>query len=231
MAALFFTEKPEGAAVIPEQLQQRMLAGLNAQMTMRATQFERLPPAPGQVVFFGDSITEGGLWHEWFPGLPLVNRGIGGNTVDDLIARMDTAIADPAAIFLLVGTNDLDTSGVMEPMFARPQLSVDEIAERKAALVAAIRERAPQAPLFLQSVMPRQKELAEMLRTLNAHYRRIAQGADAVYIDLWPALADEFGRLRPEYTLDELHLTGAGYAAWVDVLRPFVAGLNISPPT
>ncbi|GAA4983884.1 hypothetical protein GCM10023205_62250 [Yinghuangia aomiensis] len=218
--------------MIPEQLKQRMLAGMNAQMTMRATQFEQLPPPPGQVVFFGDSITEGGLWHEWFPGLPLVNRGIGGNTVDDLIARVDTAIADPAAVFVLVGTNDLDTSSVMELVFPRgPLLTVDEIAARMRILVAAIRERAPQAPLFVQSVMPRQAELAEMLGKLNTHYRHIAQGSGATYLDLWPALADESGGLRPDYTLDNLHLTGLGYAAWVEVLAPHVAALDLARPS
>jgi hypothetical protein len=34
----------------------------------------------GEVVFLGDSITAGGAWHEWFPDVPVVNRGIDGDT-------------------------------------------------------------------------------------------------------------------------------------------------------
>lgn len=169
-------------------------------------------------------ITEGGLWHEWFPGLPLVNRGIGGNAVDDVLARVDTAVADPAAVFLLVGTNDLDVSGVMENLFSRNR-TIDEIAGLMRQLVAAIRERAPYAQLFVQSVMPRQAELADLIQAVNSHYQRIAHDAGAAYIDLWPALADASGGLRPGYTLDDLHLTGAGYDAWVKALRP------TSPPS
>ncbi|WP_436789654.1 DUF459 domain-containing protein [Yinghuangia sp. YIM S10712] len=215
--------------MIPEPLRQGILAGMAAQMTMRATQFEQFVPLPDQVVFLGDSITEGGLWHEWFPGLPVLNRGIGGNTVDDVLARLDTTLVNPAAVFLLVGTNDLDTGTGMEQFLARgPRRTAEETAERMRHLVAAIREGAPETALFVQSVMPRQAELADMLRTLNAEYRRIAKDAAGTYIDLWPALADATGQLRPEYTLDNLHLTGAGYAAWVGQLRPYIAELPIA---
>jgi hypothetical protein len=44
-------------------------------------------------------------------------------------------------------------------------------------------------------------------------------GENAQYLDLWPALADDAGDLRREYTEDGLHLNGPGYAAWVGVLR------------
>jgi lysophospholipase L1-like esterase len=42
------------------------------------------------------------------------------------------------------------------------------------------------------------------------------------YLDLWPALATPKGTLRPDYTIDGLHLTGPGYAAWVECLRPLL---------
>ncbi|MFE3054183.1 hypothetical protein [Nocardia sp. NPDC059239] len=54
-----------------------------------------------------------------------------------------------------------------------------------------------------------------------------AAQADAVYIDLWPALADANGALRQEFTRDGLHLSGAGYAAWIEVLRPHIAALRL----
>ncbi|MGC0417936.1 GDSL-type esterase/lipase family protein [Embleya sp. AB8] len=180
-------------------------------MHMRASQFARFPPPTGHVVFFGDSITEGGLWDEWFPDAAPVNRGIGGNTVADLLGRLDTAIDRPAAVFLLIGTNDL---GLGE--------TVAEVAAGMRELAARIRERAPEAPLFIQSVRPRKAGFADRIRRLNTRYRDIAADADAEYIDLWPALADADGALRAEYTRDKLHLGGAGYAAWADVLRPYV---------
>ncbi|MFE3030016.1 GDSL-type esterase/lipase family protein, partial [Nocardia tengchongensis] len=135
---------------------------------------------------------------------------------DDLRARLDTAIDAPAAIFLLIGTNDL---GLGE--------TPGRVAEKLRRLVEEIRERAPHAPLHLQSVMPRKAKFAERIRELNAAAWQIAAEADAAYIDLWPALADSNGALRPEFTRDGLHLSGEGYAAWIDVLRPHVAAVAV----
>ncbi|MEU4318305.1 GDSL-type esterase/lipase family protein [Nocardia fluminea] len=187
---------------------------LRTSIPMRASQFEQLPAPTGRVVFFGDSITEGGLWQEWFPEVDTVNRGISGETIANLLTRLNTAIDAPAAVFLLVGTNDIGMGA-----------TVDRVASDMRQLVAAVRERAQQAPVFVQSVMPRQTRFARRIRELNSACRDIAADHGATCIDLWPALADETGGLRPEFTRDRLHLNGAGYAAWVDVLRPFIAAL------
>lgn len=185
---------------------------LRTSMPMRASQFARLPPPTGRLIFLGDSITEGGLWEEWFPEAGPVNRGIGGNTIGDVLGRLHTAIDDPAAVFLLIGSNDLSMGR-----------SAHRVAADMGRLVAAIRDRAPSVPLFVQSVMPRRARYAERIRELNDAYQGIAADADAIYIDLWPALADSGGVLRSEFTRDGLHLSGAGYAAWVEALRPYVS--------
>jgi lysophospholipase L1-like esterase len=188
---------------------------LRTSIAMRSSQFAQLPPPTGRVVFLGDSITEGGLWQEWFPSLDCVNRGIGGDTIDHLRTRLDSAIDAPAAVFLLIVTNDLGLDR-----------SVDRVAADLGSLVGEIRDRAPKVPLFIQSVMPRQGRFATRILELNVRYREIAEWAGAVYIDLWPALADENHCLRAEFTRDRLHLTGAGYAAWVELLRPHMRTLR-----
>ncbi len=179
---------------------------------MKASQFQELHPRPGGVVFLGDSITEGGLWHEWFPDVAVVNRGIDGDTTAGVLARLDSALTGPpAALFLLIGTNDLT-------MRAKPE----EIAARVENIIDAIHEAAPDTRVVLQSVMPRNTRFHAKLRTLNDMYRRVAVERDVEFIDLWPALSTNDGTLRPEFTLDDLHLGGAGYRAWVGVLRPHV---------
>ncbi|HWA97307.1 MAG TPA: GDSL-type esterase/lipase family protein, partial [Pirellulales bacterium] len=64
------------------------------------------------VVFLGDSITQG-----WgpdfkgkFPGMKLANRGIGGDTTRGMLIRLDEDVLalNPAAIVLLMGTNDIE---------------------------------------------------------------------------------------------------------------------------
>lgn len=184
-------------------------------ITMRVSQLDRLPPLPGRVVFLGDSITDHGAWAEWFPEHMTLQRGISGDTVSGVRGRLGTALHDPSAISLLIGTNDLGGMG--------PTRDVDEIGAQAEDLVRAIRTAAPDAALLVNSVMPRTKRMAPTIQGLNEHYARIAGNAGATYVDLWPELAAPDGSLRDEFTLDHVHLNGAGYDAWVRVLRPLLA--------
>jgi lysophospholipase L1-like esterase len=111
-------------------------------------------------------------------------------------------------------------------------MSAEDIAAEYEELVKEIREKTPSTKLYLQSVMPidnsfdRYKNLIGregVIPPLNEKIRNIAAENGAVYIDLWPALADpNTGSIKKEYTNDGLHLTGAGYLAWVKLIRPYV---------
>jgi lysophospholipase L1-like esterase len=177
----------------------------------RAQLFEALPPASGRIVLYGDSITEGGSWDGWLPGLPIANRGIGGDTVAQLTERIDTAIDSPLAVSLLAGTNDLQRGEPADPA---------SIAHRFRDLVAQIRAREPHVPILVNSVMPRAVKFADDIELINARYREIAVEFDAQYLDLWPVLAAPDRSLRRELTPDGLHLNAAGYREWVELLRP-----------
>jgi lysophospholipase L1-like esterase len=178
----------------------------------RKDQFRAAPLVPGNVVFLGDSITQRGFWDAWFPTLPTLNRGIDGDTTGNILGRLDEAILAPVAVNLLVGTNDLHG-----PRHLR---DLDGIASRTTEIVHRIQQAAPDAVVFLNSVMPRTPLLAGRIRSLNDRYRRIATATGASYVDLWPALANPAGGLRKEFTSDNLHLRAPGYRAWTDVLRP-----------
>lgn len=184
---------------------------MDRQRRMLALQFDELPLPGGEVVFLGDSITEAGRWHEWFPDLPVVNRGIGGDTTDGVLRRMDSAISAPSKVFLLIGTNDIS--------FRRPR---DRVHANQRAIIEQIRAKAPQASLYVQSVMPRTRKYRQRIDELNTHYRELAAGFNATYLDLWPALSNANGELNADFTLDQLHLNGAGYQAWTAVLRPLL---------
>jgi lysophospholipase L1-like esterase len=188
---------------------------LRRSKAMRGSQFEFLPAVPGRVVFLGDSITEGGCWDEWFAELPTCNRGINGDTVAGVSARLASALNEPQAVSLLIGTNDLGGMGETR--------DVDRIAEQVRELILALRQEAPAATLLVNSVMPRVASMASTIGRLNEHYSEAAVEAHATFVDLWPALAAADGSLRDEFTADHLHLNGPGYGAWVEVLRPLLA--------
>jgi lysophospholipase L1-like esterase len=186
--------------------------GFVVKMELKRTQlFTALPAPTGRVVLYGDSITEGGFWDAWLPGMPTANRGIGGDTVAQLTARIDTAIDSPLLVSVLAGTNDLVRG---DPKDA------DSIGVRFYDLIRQIRDREPQVPILINSVMPRSAKYTDTITAINSHYREIAAEFDAHYLDLWPALATPERTLRKELTPDGLHLNGEGYRAWAGVLRP-----------
>jgi len=185
---------------------------------MRCEQFEALPKVPGRVVFLGDSITSGGIWDEWFPEIPNQNRGIAGDTVGGVLDRLDSAIHEPKAVSLLIGTNDLSGLGRSH--------RVDDIADQMDEVLSRIRSMAPDAPILVNGVMPRSKSLADDIERLNVRYRHLATKHDTVFIDLWPSFVGSDRSLRKDLTGDGTHLNGAGYGVWVDILRPHLAAVT-----
>ena len=184
---------------------------------MRIQQFAALPKPPDHVVLLGDSITNGGQWDEWFPELPTLNRGIAGDSVTGVLQRLASAIFEPRAVSVLIGTNDLSGLGRSH--------RVDDIAEQMDELLSRLTAMAPNAPLFVNAVMPRSKALADDIQQLNVRYERLAAKHDATWIDLWPAFVGPDRALRKDLTGDSTHLNGEGYRVWVDILRPHLTSV------
>jgi lysophospholipase L1-like esterase len=200
----------------------RSITGPLIRVLMRATfehrrsHFEAVGAPPGRIVFLGDSITELGLWEEHYPAAAVLNRGSSGEVSTQVLQRLDSAINEPAAVFVLIGTNDLAAD--------HPESA---IAANLGRIVDGIEQRAPGTPVYVQSVMPRRLRWRSEVQSLNHRYQEIVAGrGDHVrYLDLWPVLATARGELRPEFTSDGLHLNGAGYRAWTALLEPYVSAV------
>jgi lysophospholipase L1-like esterase len=191
---------------------------LKSQSYHRVSQFEALPPSRPTIVMLGDSITDQGMWDEWFPHQSIANRGIGGDVSAQLLARLNSVPLSDATrhVFLLIGTNDL-AQGV----------PIEQITSNIRALLDQVHQRAPQAQVLIQSVMPRKASYRRRIIELNDQLRQLTIVPYTDYIDLWPDLATPEGSLRPEFTVDQLHLNGRGYQAWVAVLQEAIPGLSL----
>ena len=177
---------------------------------MKAEQFAELAPKKGDIIFLGDSITEGGLWSEWLPSLPVRNRGIDGDTTSGVLPRTRVAMGqEPAAVVLLIGTNDLSLG-----------VPIAGIAANVRSIVRAVRDQSPSTHVIIQSVMPRTPRRRRSLGSLNALLQAVANDEGAEWLDLWPALQTPDGTLQPSMTADHLHLNGQGYRAWLTLLQP-----------
>lgn len=172
-----------------------------------------------KLLFLGDSLTQEGDWASWFPDEDVVNLGVGGDTTADVQARLDAVVAeDPDSIVLLIGTNDFAT-----------RRSVEQVVRAVETILVDLRRLLPGVRLLLQSITPRTPEFTDRIQDANRHLRQFAATVRAQYLDLWPALADG-DHLAEAYTEDGLHLTAAGYEAWVGELRPGLERLRDEPP-
>ncbi len=189
----------------------------------RVTLFDLLPVEPGDIVFLGNSITDGGEFCELFDNPAIKNRGISSDVISGVKERLHQVTDNhPSKIFLLIGINDVSHN-----------LSVNQLATAYEDLVKTIRKDSPESRLYIQSIMPinndfgRYKNLKGkegVITALNKRLQEIAKENGAIYVDLWPALADKkTGKLRREFTNDGLHLLGKGYDAWAEAIRHLVA--------
>jgi lysophospholipase L1-like esterase len=175
----------------------------------------------GTTAFVGDSLTEGGRWQEWFAEDQAHNFGVGGDTTDDMIARLPEIFeVKPDTVVILIGTNDLAW-----------RRSVEHIVRNIETILVTVRRELPDAHILVQSVMPRGREFASQIRDITRHLWQCAPTVRAQYLDLWPALALADGELNPEYSDDRLHLNDSGYDAWLAELRPALEALHRQPPS
>lgn len=180
--------------------------------------FHAYPIHPGDIVFLGDSLTDGARWDELFPGLPVKNRGINADLSTGVLARLgDIVNGHPAAIFILIGTNDL-------PWFEHRADA--DIIITYTNILAEIQNTSPETRVFIQSIFPRARSYNKRILHLNRELKILAENFGCAYIDIYSKLVDPTGQLRSELTNDGLHLLAAGYRIWVDAISPYIEDLK-----
>jgi lysophospholipase L1-like esterase len=179
----------------------------------------------GAVVFLGDSITQGwgGGLGAAFPGVKVANRGISGDTTRGVLIRLeeDVLALDPAAVVLLIGTNDLEEGATPEVVASNLKLILERLSRHD-----------PRMPVVLCQVFPSaaaKKRPAGKIRAVNDLYLAAVRNDPRVtYLETYPLFADAQGDALAAEFPDLLHPNEAGYAKWAAALRPVLATLGFS---
>lgn len=187
----------------------------------RASLFERLPVCAEDIVFLGNSITNGGEWAELFDDKRVKNRGISGDICMGVYDRLD-AITDgkPSKIFLLIGVNDIARNTPADTIVAHTAMILDKI-----------KLKSPKTKIYLQSILPVNDHFGmfeghtkhwEIIRPVNESLKQLAECKDAVFVDLFTHfITCDSDKIDARYTNDGLHLVGEGYLKWVEVVKPY----------
>lgn len=151
------------------------------------------------LVMLGDSLTDGGAWNELL-GRPAASRGVGGDTSELLLKRLDASTPDKAqTAVIMIGLNDLK-----DPRFDP---------DRTAANVEAILNRLKGRRVILQSVLydatPAHRAPID---ALNARYAELCRRGLCEWLDLQQTVT-----VAGSY--DGRHLAGPAYMAWAEALK------------
>ena len=174
-----------------------------------------LPPTKlPRIVFLGDSITDAWRLNEYFTGRDFVNRGIGGQTTLQMLARFrqDVAALNPKVVVVLGGTNDI-AAGV----------SINQITENLATIGDLAKAHGIK-PLFA-SILPvsdyhkdadphyemTPNRPPATIQTINTWIRSYCQSQGYVYVDYYSAMVDSAGRMQTDLSDDGLQPNAKGY--------------------
>jgi lysophospholipase L1-like esterase len=189
---------------------------LNGLPTRVNDQYNLLSNHTAEVVFLGDSITFGGIWHEWFPNVDVVNRGIGGDTTQMVLDRFEQVISlKPKKLFIMIGVNDLNKGLGSEVAVANYDV-----------LFNIIDVKLPDTNIYIQSVLPVNDDWNFTdnadIPILNASLKKHAAKRGYTYIDLHSKFSDSNGLLIQDLSSDGIHLLGKGYALWHNEIFDFI---------
>lgn len=173
------------------------------------------------LAFLGDGLIENGQWDDWLSDFDVHNLALSGNTTDEVIGQLDEVIElAPDAIVIGVGTNDLGW-----------RKSDEYVVRNVETILHTLRRALPHTRILVQSILPRDHEFADTIRSINRHVRQFAPTIHAQYLDLWPTFAVTNGELDSSFGMDSLHLNAAGYAAWLAELKAGLEMLFERPPS
>ncbi|QRX64724.1 sialate O-acetylesterase [Dysgonomonadaceae bacterium zrk40] len=188
----------------------------------RASLFERLPITGTDILFVGNSITNGGEWAELFDNPRIKNRGISGDICEGVYDRLEPLLeGKPDKIFLLIGINDLARGN-----------SPDSIIVQTGRITDRIRRKSPGTKIYLQSILPVNEcygmfeghtRHRQIIAPLNKRLKEMAETKSITFIDLYSHFVNPGSdRLDTLYSNDGLHLMGEGYLKWAEIVKPYL---------
>ena len=166
------------------------------------------------VVFLGDSLTDGYDVKSAYPQYAVLNRGIGGDTTNGLLQRLDVSAyaVRPKVVVMLIGANNMHT-----------------MLDNYEDLVSGLRSNLPDSKVVLLSLTSMSGNWGRNNREAaynNTFIKRWAETYGCTFVDLYTPLFDETtGGLRDEYSVDGGHLTSAGYQVLTNTIAPVLSSL------
>lgn len=168
-------------------------------------------PPSNPILFIGSSsIRKWDDLERTFAKYVVLNRGIGGAVVNDIINYANDIIIPyhPREVVIYVGENDLVLEGT----------TADSILSRTKQLFQIIQTKLPDIPIVYFSIKPSPSretyiDVAAAANILIKNY--IETQKKITYVDIFHPMLNKQGKPRPElFVEDMLHMNKKGYRIW-----------------
>jgi beta-glucosidase len=191
-----------------------------AQVLQRA----RENPGPCDIIFIGDSITQGwenagrAVWAKYYGDRKCLNFGVSGDRTQHVLWRLENGQVQgiqPKAAVLMIGTNNSNKDDNTEA----------EILAGVRAIVHELRARLPETKVVLVAIFPRGQTFSPQrgkILQVNQALAKLADGQTIHFLDIGPQLIEADGSISKEVMPDYLHLSEKGYQIWAEALEPLL---------
>ena len=181
----------------------------------RISLFEEFSPKV-DVVFVGDSITEGAEWNDFFPNISVANRGVGSDITIDILRRLDSIVSlKPEYAFIMVGINDIHSGVPLSDILSRYATIVESLRKHDIEVVIQSTIQCKPSECFSKS---------EIVNKLNTSLKRYAKSLNIRFVEL--GVLSKKNCLESIHTYDGVHLNGKGYRVWVELISPILSEMG-----
>ena len=189
---------------------------------MRFYRFESVYSSPTDIVMAGDSLIERCEWHELYPSFTVKNRGIGGDVISGLKARLDQIKkTKPRKLFILIGTNNIifgQDVDLMKIYYGELMHALDDMFDED------------ECEIYFLSLAPMSQEMNGRFGVspeyingeVNVMLEDMCDAYDYTYINIFNALADENGFIEMDNTTDGIHFSAKGYLVVKGCIDPYI---------
>jgi lysophospholipase L1-like esterase len=163
------------------------------------------------LLMLGDSLVEWGDWQKLLPDIQVINRGIAGEHVEDLAARLTAELdttPEPDHILIMAGTNNLLMGNRFFPAIFKSMLP-------RLSLLC------PDTDITLNSIMPMSLPgFSLQTQEINKELEVVAGQSDCLFLNMTIPFTEQCLPItKPCFLTDGVHLSTLGYQVWANEIR------------
>lgn len=189
---------------------------------MVAVWTQSLEPYSCDIAFFGDSRVIGADWVSAYPDHNVVNLGVGGDKVEDLLKRLCLLDAlEVKQCFVAIGGNNALSSSFDVSVF---KIHYEELIQELLAR---------DIDVYLNTIAPitnAGNNLSDLevyaknkkIKAANAIIKELATQYNVTLLDIAPVMTGSDGKLISDYSVDGVHFSSLGNEVWFNFIEPYI---------